>query len=51
MLWGNGVVVPAKGRKRALEMFHEAHPGIARMKSLAHGYVWWLKIDSEVSLC
>ena len=32
-------MVPAKGCKRAFKMLHEAHPGIARIKSLARGYV------------
>ena len=37
VVWGNRVIVPSKGRSRVLQMMHEAHPGIARMKSLARG--------------
>lgn len=51
VLWGNRVVVPVKGRKRALEMLHEAHPGIARMKSFARGYVWWPGMDGQIETC
>ena len=39
LLWGHRVVVPGKGRKRALGMLHEAHPGVVRMKKLAKGYM------------
>ena len=41
VLSGNRVVVPSKGRSQVVQMLHEAQPGIARMKSLARGYVWW----------
>ena len=51
MLWGDRVIVPRKGRNQILQMLHEAHPGIARMKSLARGYVWWPGIDQELEHC
>ena len=35
LLWGSQVVVPPRGRKRALSILHEALPGIIRMKALA----------------
>ena len=37
VLWGSRVIIPTKGRRRALDMLHEAHPGIVRMRSLACG--------------
>ena len=51
VLWGCRVVVPRKGRKSALQMLHEAHPGVARMKSLARGYIWWPGMDREIEDC
>ena len=39
MLWGIRVVVPHQGRTRAIEMLHEAHPGIVCMKTPARGCV------------
>ena len=35
LLWGSRVVIPPRGRERALKLLHEAHPGIVRMKALA----------------
>ena len=42
------MVVPPPGRQCVLEELHETHPGVSKMKSLAHSYIWWPGMDAQV---
>ena len=39
-----------RGRRRALDLLHESHPGIVWMKSLAREYMWRPGMDKEIEL-
>ena len=48
ILWGTRVVVPLQGRTMVLTELHGGHPGITRMKTLAHQLVWWPNLDCAI---
>ena len=48
LLWGARVIVPPQGREEVLNILHDTHPGIVKMKSLARSYVWWPKMDTNL---
>ena len=48
ILWGSRVVVPASLRTATLQLLHDSHPGISRMKSLGRMFVWWPGFDQDV---
>jgi len=48
ILWGNCIVMPPQERKQLLNELHVAHPGMERMKSLAHNCFWWPGLDTEI---
>ena len=45
ILWGCQVEIPKAGRTQLLNELHNGHPGISRMKTLAHTVMWWPGIE------
>ena len=48
LLYGARVVTPAKLRRQVLDLVHECHFGIQRMKQLARAAVYWPNIDIAI---
>jgi len=45
---GTRAVIPVMLRARMLELAHEGHPGIVRMKQCCRENIWWPGIDKDV---
>jgi len=48
LLYGARVVIPHKLRHQVLDLLHECHFGIQRMKQLARTAIYWPNIDSDI---
>ena len=48
LLWGSRVVIPPQAQQKVLELLHETHIGISRMKLLGRQFVWWPNMDSVI---
>jgi hypothetical protein len=42
------VVIPSTLRQQVLQLVHEGHPGIVRMKQRCRTLVWWPKINNDI---
>ena len=36
------------GQVKVTQELHEGHPGVNGMKDLAHSFVWWPQLDSDL---
>lgn len=48
ILRGSRVVIPGAIADRVIEMLHEGHPGVSRLKGLARSFVWWPHMDAHL---
>ena len=55
VLLSSRLVVPPSCQGRVMDLLHETHPGISRMKALARSYIWWpgmdLQLEEQVQAC
>ena len=47
-MWDARVMVPPQGRDEVMNILHDSHPGIVRMKAIARSHVWWPKMDQAL---
>ena len=48
ILWGRRLVVPMSLRPQVLQLLHEGHSGVSRMKEIARSHVWWPNLDKDL---
>ena len=48
LMWGIRIIVPSKLQEPVLQELHQTHLGMVRMKMVARGYVWWIKLDKDI---
>ena len=49
LLYSERVVIPKNLHNRILRDFHTGHPGINRRKSLMRSYIYWPKMDYDIT--
>ena len=48
VLWGARVIIPRVLRQQIINIIHEGHIGISKMKAMSRSFVYWPKIDSDL---
>ncbi len=48
LFWGSRLIVPPQGREEIMNVIHDSHPGIVRMKGIARSHIWWPKMDAAI---
>ena len=50
VVWGPRVLIPHNLQNQILQLLHEGHLGIVKMKQIARSLVWWPKIDKSLEM-
>ena len=49
LLYGNRVVIPTSLKQGVLQILHQGHTSMQRMKQLARSAVYWPKMDQDIN--
>ena len=48
IMWGARVVIPKKLQVTILQMLHEGHVGMVRVKRITQSFAWWPGVDTDI---
>lgn len=48
LFYGNRMIIPICLKEKVLQLLHDTHIGIRRMKTAARMYVWWVNLDIDI---
>ena len=49
IMYGNRIFIVVNSRQKTLTVFHNGHPGICAMKSLARALIWYPGIYKDIT--
>lgn len=47
-MFNDRVFVPPTLRSEVLQFFHEGHPGVSAMKTMARALIWYHGLDTDI---